>query len=199
MCGGPWAARPLLYGGDTAMLPGTVSYQIRPFEPAFLTTNQLVTAIPYTPQLLAAVTPVMQTQQTLQAQQTQQAQQSAAQGPSSNVPMPMPMPVPAAGVSAAGVSAAGVSAAGAAAYGLYGPGGIYGGGGCGNAFGAGYGCSGYGGGKCCGATYSPLPPAAVQAWSGVLGCGGQCLPSNALLDAVALNPAYPLYMGPGRF
>jgi hypothetical protein len=181
-CGGPWAARPLLYGGDTAMLPGTVSYQIRPFEPAFLTTNQLVTAIPYSPPLLAAVSPVMQ---------VQQEEKQAVHHSSASVH-------PASVQSATNIPAAGsVSAAGAAAYGLYGPGGVYNGG-CG-AFGPGYGCSGYGGGKCCGATYSPLPPAAVQAWAGVLGCGGRCVPPGPLLDAVAVNSAFPLYMGPGRF
>lgn len=128
-CGGPWAARPLVLGADAAALPGTVNYQVRPFEPAFISGKQMVSAIPYSPALISAVSPVY---------------------------------------GAGAAAAAGYSATGAAV-------------------------DVVATSKCCGAAYSPLPPSAVQAWGGVIGCGGQCLQPGTSLEYLARTNGSPFF------
>lgn len=110
-----------MLGADAAALPGTVNYQVRPFEPAFISGKQMVSAIPYSPALIAAVSPVY-----------------------------------GAGPAAGAVDVVATS-------------------------------------KCCGAAYSPLPPSAVQAWGGVIGCGGQCLQPGTSLEYLARTNGSPFF------
>jgi hypothetical protein len=92
----------MVWGSEGPLQVGTTPWQIRPFEPAFATAGTVYAMTPYSPALVAAVSPVLQ-------------------GPVSEVATLTPR------------------------------------------------CS-----SCCGTSYSPLPPNAVQAWRSVLGCGGTC-------------------------
>ena len=118
-CSGPWPPAPLIWGTEGPLQVGSTPWQVRPFEPAFATAGTVYAMTPYSPALVAAVSPVMQ-------------------GPVSRVADVAPMAAAAAAV--------------ATVASLDGPR-----------------C-----GACCGKSYSPLPPNAVQAWQSVLGCGGRC-------------------------
>jgi hypothetical protein len=123
---GSWPSPQVVWGpsGAGVLPPGAGAYQVRPFEPAFMTPGPVFAAMPYSPAVVAAVSPTFV-------------------GPATAV-------VPGVGGPGVPASATGVE--------LVTPG-----------VPVGPRCAG-----CCGRSYSPLPPNAVQAWGSVLGCGGTC-------------------------
>lgn len=123
-CSGSWPAARFVYGPEGPWGQGTLPYQVRPFEPAYMTASNVYTVSPYAPALVAAVSPTFM-------------------GPATAV-------VP--GVAADAVAAGDVRLVTPGVPAALGPR-----------------CAG-----CCGTSYSPLPPNAVQAWGSVLGCGGTC-------------------------
>ena len=119
-CSGAGPAARVVWGPEGPYPGGAGAYQVRPFEPAFMTASPVYGVTPYTPALLAAVSPTFVG--------------------------------PATAVLAADATAAATDVR------LVTPG-----------VPVGPRCAG-----CCGKSYSPLPPNAVQAWGSVLGCGGTC-------------------------
>ena len=56
-CNGSWPSPQLLWGPGGALPPGAAAFQVRPFEPAFMTPGPVFAAMPYSPAVVAAVSP----------------------------------------------------------------------------------------------------------------------------------------------